>query len=1040
MPAPARIVRSQFAALTQGEQSLRLAVAGQGAPMTLSALLPIVENLGVEVISSASTGQHGDWIIELSLQPRSAQLLESRAMQQQFCQTLLAVSREEVDNDGFNNLITLCALDLRGCILLRSLARYLLQIKLPFSQAYMQGALCRYPQLARALVEYFYLKFDPAAQASEGDLGSAHRALLAQIDGVVSVDDDRIFNAFVDVICATVRSNFFNPAIWADPQRCLAFKLLPGHIRNMPRPVPAFEIFVFGPAVEGVHLRGGKVARGGLRWSERMEDYRTEVLGLAKAQMVKNAVIVPTGAKGGFVCKALGTDTEPALRAARVRLAYSAFIRGLLDLTDNRVDGQVLPPAHLVRYDADDSYLVVAADKGTATFSDLANGIAAEYDFWLGDAFASGGSKGYDHKKMGITARGAWESTKRLFHELGLDTQRQAFSVVGIGDMSGDVFGNGMLLSNQLRLLGAFNHRHIFVDPTPDPAASFGERQRLFGLEGSAWSDYDPALISAGGGVFSRQSKKIPLSLPMKQALGISDEIEYLAPDALIAALLRAPVDLLWNGGVGTYVRASDETDLDVGDRINDGLRVAATELRARVLVEGGNLGLTQRARIEFARRGGLINTDAIDNSAGVDCSDHEVNIKILLDQRVRAGVMAAQARDELLGSMTDEVAALVLRNNYAQSKMLSQSSQTAAAFIAQHGRLIQLLEREGRLDRQLECLPDETEIAERIARQEGLSRPEIAVLLAYSKSRLFEKLIDTDLIDDPIIAESLLQYFPALLRDNYRDDIEKHPLRKEILAAQLTNQVINRMGSSFCLLLLEEVKTDCARWIRSYTVAREALGIADLARDIDALDAGISNRQQMDLQLRMHHPVERATHWLLKHADWSQPTTVIAARFRQAIDDTRGRLPGMDGAVQGSHGLLESRVAELERLYFGFDIAAIAQQAGCEVPLAASAWFCLSDYLDLHWVRLALDGLPAFDKWQRSSKQRLGAELDASVHRQVLALVQTHRNSATRSDFLEIIQSSDRCNGLRDAIGEIRSQSGQHLAMMCCLVNQLGD
>nr|WP_082709097.1 NAD-glutamate dehydrogenase domain-containing protein [Marinobacterium profundum] len=1038
MPAPARIVRSQFLALTPGEQNLRLAVAGQGAPMTLSTLLPIVENLGVDVISSASMQQHGDWVIELSLQPRSALLLESPAMQQQFSQTLLAVSREEVDNDGFNNLITLCALDLRGCILLRALARYLLQIKLPFSQAYMQGALCRYPQLARAMVEYFYLKFDPAAQGSESDLDNAHRALLDQIDGVDSVDDDRIFNAFVDVICATVRSNFFNPAVWADPQRCLAFKLLPGHIRNMPKPVPAFEIFVFGSAVEGVHLRGGKVARGGLRWSERMEDYRTEVLGLAKAQMVKNAVIVPTGAKGGFVCKALGTETEPALRAARVRLAYSAFIRGLLDLTDNRVDGQVVPPQHLVRYDADDSYLVVAADKGTATFSDLANGIAAEYDFWLGDAFASGGSKGYDHKKMGITARGAWESTRRLFRELGLDTQRQAFSVVGIGDMSGDVFGNGMLLSNQIRLLGAFNHRHIFVDPTPDPATSFDERQRLFVLQGSAWSDYDPALISAGGGVFSRQSKKIPLSLPMKQVLGISDEIEYLSPDALIAALLRAPVDLLWNGGVGTYVRASDEDDLDVGDRINDGLRVAATELRARVLVEGGNLGLTQRARIEFARRGGLINTDAIDNSAGVDCSDHEVNIKILLDQRVRAGAMTAPARDELLHAMTDEVAALVLRNNYGQSKMLSQSSQTAPAFIAKHGQLIQLLEREGRLDRQLECLPDETEIAERIARQEGLSRPEIAVLLAYSKSRLFEKLIDTDLIDDPIIAESLLQYFPALLRDNYRDYIESHPLRKEILAAQLTNQVINRMGSSFCLLLLEEVKTDCARWIRSYTVAREALGIGDLARDIDALDISISNQQQMGLQLRMHHPVERATHWLLKHADWSQPTTVIATRFRQAIDDTRGRMPVTDVAAQGGHALLESRVAELERLYFGFDIAAIAQQAGCEVPVAASAWFCLNESLDLFWLRLALDSLPAFDKWQRKSKQQLSETLDAAVRRRVLALLQSSGACGGEGEFADLIESCATLGELRDSVAEAKAQTGQHLAMMSCLVNQL--
>ncbi|UTW14208.1 NAD-glutamate dehydrogenase domain-containing protein [Marinobacterium rhizophilum] len=1039
MPAAASsIIEAGFSDAVPAEQGLSLRVTGAGAPMTLSTLLPMIENLGVDVLSSASSTEAERWSLELRLQTRSTQLARCTAMQQQFCNTLLAVARGDADNDGFNNLITLCGLDLRGCILLRALARYLLQIKLPFSQSYMQHALCRYPHLTTAMVAFFRLKFDPLQPVSSADLARAQQDVLAQIEAVESVDDDRIFTAFFDVICATVRTSFFHPAVWEEPSRCLAFKLLPSRIRKMPKPVPAFEIFVFGPEVEGVHLRGGKVSRGGLRWSERMEDYRTEVLGLVKAQMVKNAVIVPTGAKGGFICKSLHPGLEPSQRTQRVRSAYSAFIRALLDLTDNRIDGEVCPPGQLVRYDDDDAYLVVAADKGTASFSDLANGIAAEYGFWLGDAFASGGSQGYDHKKMGITARGAWESTRRLFRELGRDTRREAFSVAGIGDMSGDVFGNGMLLSRQIHLLAAFNHRHIFIDPVPDPALSFTERERLFRLEGSSWSDYDPALISPGGGVFSRQSKAIALTPAIRQALGISDELQFMSPDALIAAILRAPVDLLWNGGVGTYVRASDETDLDVGDRINDSLRIEASELRARVVVEGGNLGLTQRARIEFARRGGLINTDAIDNSAGVDCSDHEVNIKILLDQRVRAGQMEPQARDRLLEAMTDEVAALVLRNNYAQSKMLSQSSQTAPAFVARHAQLIALLEREGRLDRQLECLPDDTEIAARIARQEGLTRPEIAVLLAYSKSRLYDTLIDTDLITDPVIAESLLQYFPALLRDNYREDIESHPLRKEILAAQLTNQVINRMGSSFCLLLLEEVNTDCARWLRSYTVARDALGIADLAHDIDALDAGSSNRQQMELQLRMHHPVEKATRWLLKNADWSLDTAAMAARFRHAIDSTR---PFVDAGVvmpQDVFVALETRVGQLEQLYAGFDIGAIAEQAACDVPVAVAAWYCVNEQLELNWVRGALDALPGFDRWQRRSREALAERLDTSLRQRVLALVQANPDCASLADFRARTASCDSLDGLRDGIAEIRSQPGQHLAMMLCLVNQL--
>ncbi|HEY5718390.1 MAG TPA: NAD-glutamate dehydrogenase domain-containing protein, partial [Motiliproteus sp.] len=707
---------------------------------------------------------------------------------------------------------------------MRALARYLGQINLPFSSSYMEATLCYHPTIAAGLVAYFIARFDPDAPRDSAALASQRAALLSQVDAVAALDEDRILRAYIEVIDALLRTNYFRAEIWSDPSRCLALKLQPQRISAMPKPVPAFEIFVFGPAVEGVHLRGGKVARGGLRWSERMEDYRTEVLGLVKAQMVKNAVIVPTGAKGGFICKQLQQTATPEARFEQVRAAYSSYIRALLELTDNRTATGIVPPPRVVRYDEDDSYLVVAADKGTATFSDTANAIALEAGFWLGDAFASGGSQGYDHKKMGITARGAWESTKRLFKELGHDSQNTPFRVVGIGDMGGDVFGNGMLLSQQIRLVAAFNHQHIFLDPNPDAARSFKERQRLFQLPRSSWLDYNPELISSGGGVFSRHAKRIVLTPEICIALGIAGQPTELPPNALIQAILAAPVELLWNGGIGTYVRASHERDADVGDRANDALRIAASQLRTSVVVEGGNLGLTQAARVEFARRGGLINTDAVDNSAGVDCSDHEVNIKILLDQLVRAGEIDPAQRNQLLDAMTDEVAELVLRNNYQQGKMLSQSSRTAPAFAAKHAQLIQLLERQGRLDRQLEQLPDDAEIEARLTNQQGLTRPEIAVLLAYTKSRVFEKLVQADVIDDRSIAAELPRYFPTRLQQRYPDAIAQHPLRKEILAAQLTNQVMNRMGATFCLRLLEEEEVSCTRWIQSYTIAREAL------------------------------------------------------------------------------------------------------------------------------------------------------------------------------------------------------------------------
>ncbi|MEH6650307.1 MAG: NAD-glutamate dehydrogenase domain-containing protein [Motiliproteus sp.] len=1042
-----QILSCQFGDAITGQRSIELTVNGSGNLVVLSDLLPMVENLGVAVLTSASYADKQHWQVKLSLHPQEQKLLTSKPTQTQFSETLLAISTGAVDNDGFNKLITLCGLELRSCVLLRAVARYLLQINLPFSLSYMEATLCRYPDVATAIAEFFIHKFNPFSPTSQQQLAALRAELDSRIEAVESIDDDRILKSFIDVIEAMVRTNFFQDQIWSDHQRCLSFKLIPAKIGMMPKPVPAYEVFVFGPAVEGVHLRGGKVARGGLRWSERMEDYRTEVLGLVKAQMVKNAVIVPTGAKGGFICKTSLDDTDPEQKMLQVRRAYSAYIRALLDLTDNRVDGETVPPNDVVRYDGDDAYLVVAADKGTATFSDTANKIACDAGFWLGDAFASGGSNGYDHKKMGITARGAWESTKRLFKELGHDSQTTPFTVAGIGDMSGDVFGNGMLLSSQIRLVAAFNHRHIFIDPDPVAQTSFNERQRLFKLPRSGWDDYNPALISQGGGVFRRSSKKIPLSPQIRQRLGLDDGTKQLSPDALIRAILRAEVDLIWNGGIGTYVRASHERDQDVGDRASDALRVSAPELRAKVVVEGGNLGLTQQARIEYARCGGLINTDAVDNSAGVDCSDHEVNIKILLNPLVDAGRITASERDQLLDAMTDQVSALVLRNNYQQSKMLSQSNQTAPAFIAKHAQLIQLLEREGRLDRQMEQLPDDAEIEQRISNKEGLTRPEIAVLLAYTKSRLFEQLIETNVIDDPKIAEELYRYFPQQLQELYRNEIASHPLCKEILAAQLTNQVMNRMGATFSILLLEDTRTHGDQWIRSYTIAREALGVPEIVKDIDQMGFQIANKQQMDLQLQIHHPLEKATHWVLKNADWSLDTPTLIGHFKQAVDHTREQLNQLrlnqtgdanNKPAETPQTAMQSRVGALEFLYYGFDIAKIADTSQRELSVATAAFFALNTQLQLFWLRREIDRLPAFDKWHRKAKQALLLDLDAGVLDNVAQFITSDPSVNSYLDFSALIEQSNAAAHLSHLITEIKSEPSRNLAMLTFVVNKI--
>src|SRR5581483_2005321 len=717
-----------------------------------------------------------------------------------FTQAFAAVWRGEAENDGFNRLVLGAGLTAREVAILRAYSKYLRQVGSAFSQAYMEQTLAANPHVARLLVELFHARFDPARLPDPEDEASViSKRLEAAIDAVASLDEDRILRSFLALVQATLRTNWFQSHPAGHP---VAFKLDPAQVPDLPLPRPRYEIFVCSPRVEGVHLRGGRVSRGGLRWSDRREDFRTEVLGLMKAQMVKNAVIVPVGAKGGFVVKRppAATSDKAADRdavAAEVAACYREFVGGLLDVTDNIVGGEVVHPPAVFAYDGEDPYLVVAADKGTATFSDLANSIAADYGFWLGDAFASGGSSGYDHKKMGITAKGAWESVKRHFRDFGLDADTAPITVVGIGDMSGDVFGNGMLCSRSLKLVAAFDHRHVFLDPNPDPAASAAERQRLFELPRSSWADYDPELISSGGGVFPRTAKLIPLSPEVREALDV--DAEAMRPADLIKAVLRAPVDLLWNGGIGTYVKASNETHADVGDKANDAVRIDAAELRARVVGEGGNLGFTQRGRIEFALAGGRINTDAIDNSGGVDCSDHEVNIKILLDTVVADGELTVRQRDRLLAEMTGEVSAMVLRDNYDQTGALAVARAQAAAMVDVHARYLRKLENEGNLDRAIEFLPSDEVLAQRRSAGTGLTSPEFAVLLAYTKLDVSSRLLASDVPEDPWLGREFAADFPAPLRDDrFAAAMSRHPLKREIIASRITNLFIDRAGTSF--------------------------------------------------------------------------------------------------------------------------------------------------------------------------------------------------------------------------------------------------
>ncbi|MBB6555310.1 NAD-glutamate dehydrogenase [Nonomuraea rubra] len=994
----------------EGER--RLKIYKVGSPISLSQALPLIQRLGVEVVDERpyevdrdnDPGTKNAWIYDFGLRYTPSDEVDRNDFKRLFQDGLAALWKGRVQDDDFNALILRAGLTWEQVEILRVYAKYLRQAGSTFSQPYMERVLRDNVRVARLLVRLFEAKLDPRrGEDVRVDLVEAlNEEILRSLDEVASLDEDRILRAYLEMIQATLRTNYFQ-TVDGERKPYISLKFDPQAITVLPLPRPKYEIFVYSPRVEGVHLRFGKVARGGLRWSDRMEDFRTEILGLVKAQMVKNTVIVPTGSKGGFVVKRPPKSGSREELLAEGVACYRMFISGLLDITDNLVDGKVVPPPDVVRHDGDDTYLVVAADKGTATFSDIANSVAKEYGFWLGDAFASGGSIGYDHKAMGITARGAWESVKYHFRTMGVDVQTTDFTVAGIGDMSGDVFGNGMLLSQHIRLIAAFDHRHIFVDPAPDAARSFAERRRLFELPRSSWEDYDAKLISAGGGVFPRTAKSIQITPQMREALGLPSGIASMAPNDLISAILRAPVDLLWNGGIGTYVKASSESHADVGDKANDVLRVNAADLRCKVIGEGGNLGFTQLARIEFALNGGLVNTDFIDNSAGVDTSDHEVNIKILLDQVVRDGELTDKQRNQVFTSMTDEVADLVLRDNHAQNVVLDGARTQAVEMLHIHARYLRKLERDGLVNRELEFLPSDKTLAERRQARLGLTAPEFSVLLAYTKLVADAELLGSDLPDDPYLASWLVSYFPSALRERFRTYMDEHPLRREIITTCVVNELVNSAGTTFMFRFGEETGASTPDIVRAYLVAREVFDLPSFYRAVEELDNKIDTGTQIAMLLETRKLVERGARWLLVNR---RPPLDLAGSVSFFVKGVNGLLAHIPKLLTGpdlaayeerrdsfvARGVpleLAERVAGMVPAYSTLDLVEISSLTGRPVNEVAEVYFDLADRLQLARLRERVIALPRDNRWNSIARSALRDDLyaaHASLTRDVLA------------------------------------------------------
>ncbi len=1039
------------------------------APLSLTRVLPVFTHLGVEVVDERPYElERSDGVdvqvydFGLTRPSRNEWSLQHRDQARELFQDAFAAAWSgAAESDGLNGLVLGAGLTWRQVVILRAYAKYLRQTGSTFSQEYLESAMLANCGITSDLVALFEERFDPdryGGVANDESRAAAADALVQRVktalDDVASLDQDRILRSLLALIRATLRTNYFQVDSGGRPKGYVSVKLDPKGVPDLPAPRPAYEIWVYSPRVEGVHLRFGKVARGGLRWSDRREDFRTEILGLVKAQMVKNAVIVPTGAKGGFVPKtgpSMTTDREGWL--AEGVACYTTFISALLDITDNLVSGEVAAPQRVVRHDEDDTYLVVAADKGTATFSDLANSVAIDYGFWLGDAFASGGSAGYDHKAMGITAKGAWESVKKHFRELGLDTQSEDFTVVGVGDMSGDVFGNGMLLSEHIQLVAAFDHRHVFVDPTPNAETSYAERRRLFDLPRSSWDDYDRSLISAGGGIWPRSAKSVPISEQMSAALGLPKNTTTLTPAELMRAILSAPADLFWNGGIGTYVKASTESNAEVGDRANDAIRVTGKTLRCRVVGEGGNLGLTQLGRIEAALCGVRVNTDAIDNSAGVDCSDHEVNIKILLGQVVADGDLTTKQRNVLLADMTDDVSRLVLRDNYEQNVLLGNARAQEHSMLPVHQRLIHWLEERGDLDRGIEYLPTDTDITHRHDEHLGLTSPEFSVLVAYAKLVLKRDLIATDLPDDPWFVQTLRDYFPPELVARYGDRLSGHPLRREIVINSVVNSMVNRGGITFAFRAEDETGASAVQVARAYLISREVYNLSAFVAEVEALDNKVPTAAQTQLYLEFRRLLDRAVRWFIQNRPAQVDIKAEVERFRSTVQELQPQLPTLlVGAERrrwerrakelvkvGAAEDIAHRAAALLDTFSLLDVTEIAATTGLPAGEVAPVYFTLSERYGVDAMLTRITALPREDRWDALARASLRIDLYAALESLTIAVLQMTAEGEPHKRITEWEKANaDALARARDTIDEVAKLESSGIAALSVALRSL--
>lgn len=1004
------------------EYPLHLKLFQFNKPYPLSDTLPILENMDLKTfderlfrisLPDAST----IWISDLNVKYTKASILNLATVKQSFQEAFIAISLNTCENDGFNKLVLGAELGWREIIILRAYTKYLRQIGFRFSQSYIEQALVNNTAVTRDLVQLFLIKFNPQKKSSSV-LEKLEAHILQTLDSIISLDEDRIIRQIYCLIKATLRTNYFQTTTTDEAKSYLCFKLESKDIPEMPLPIPLYEIFVYALRFEGIHLRSAKVARGGIRWSDRREDFRTEILGLMKAQKVKNAIIVPSGAKGGFVLKSLPANASRDATMAEVINCYKAFISALLDLTDNYKNKSIVKPINCICYDEDDPYLVVAADKGTAAFSDIANKLAQDYKFWLGDAFASGGSTGYDHKKMGITARGAWESIKRHFSELDLNIDSTEITVIGIGDMSGDVFGNGMIYSTQLKLVGAFDHRHIFIDPNPNTSTSYTERMRLFSLPTSAWTDYNPKLISKGGGVFSRTSKTIALTSEIKKLLAITDNA--LSPNELIKAMLCAPVDLLYNGGIGTYVKASTENQAEVGDKTNEFCRVNGNELRCRVVGEGGNLGFTQLGRVEYALTGGLINTDFIDNSGGVDCSDHEVNIKILLNQEVDKGHLTEKQRNQLLTKMTNEVAALVLKDNYNQALVMSFSAFHAVKYLGLYQDYIKELETLGEVNRRVEFLPDDKKILERKSSGLGLTRPELAILLAYTKIHIKNEILKSDLPEDPYLSKIIETAFPEKLQKSFLSPMLQHRLRREIIATQLSNRIVNKMGITFVYRVQIETGASIPEIIRAQAIAAEVFEATKLRNLIDSLHSKVSIKTQYELLHHIRHLLNLATRWFLRHKSLQHNIESIITQFSGHIKKLTDIIPKlMSGTTKEYLAALTNqfqqaglskdsakRIATTRAMYTALNVTETAAQNNFDLTKTAEVYFAVGEHFKLVWFRDQIASDAREGHWNTIARLALRDDLDV-LQKKLTEVIITFNKKETNAHKLILLWKS---------------------------------